>query len=215
MGKGLWPLVVGVWALSVGLAWGQTSDPDLWAVDAGDPIEAFLDRSLFEGNGQPAEVAAVLDRVGDLAVINIGHVKGLVGGSSHVLDFAAGKAYHIRPWHVLVSARLSPDNGRIAAVVSEPVDRAIVIYGLGKGEGRRLVDVQATAGSVKWLSADRIEYLPWEDAPASSQPIVVDLSTAQFVPSASGPAGGVVPMVTCCGSTGVCAITSRKRGLRF
>jgi len=101
-------LMTCLWSATASLAWSQTIDPDLWPVMPGDPIETYLDRTLFHKGRTPAGIEAVLDRRADMAVVNVSHVEGLVDGSSHVLDFKAGQAYHIRPSHVLASARLAP-----------------------------------------------------------------------------------------------------------
>jgi surface antigen len=187
----------------VALAGSEANDPDVWPVAAGDPMESYLDHSLFDGGNLPAGIAAVLDCQGELAIVRISRIEGLVDESCHLLDFAAGKAYHIRPFHVITSAQFSPQRTRMAAVISEPFDHAIMIYTIADGEGRCLASIQAVAGSVAWLDEGRIQYLPWVNGAPGSQQIVVDLSTAEYVPRATCPAGGgqVVPTVYSCGGT--------------
>ncbi len=181
----------------------EVDNPDLWPVAADDPVESYLDSSLFGDGNLPAGIQSVLDRREDLLIVRIGQVEGLIDGSCHLLDFAANKAYHIRPIHVLASARLSPDGTQIAAVLSEPTDHAVVIYSIADGQGHHLANIRAVAGSVTWLDAGRITYQPWADGQPASETAVVELASAEYLPNvACGTGSGVVePMVYSCGGT--------------
>jgi len=197
-------LMTCLWSATASLAWSQTIDPDLWPVMPGDPIETYLDRTLFHKGRTPAGIEAVLDRRADMAVVNVSHVEGLVDGSSHVLDFKAGQAYHIRPSHVLASARLSPDRTRIAAVLAAPHAHALVVYDLAEGQGLCVAGVRAVAGSVQWLSKNRLKYLPQTENRTKPHPTVVNLAEAELVPLTSctkQTPSNFVPMVACCGGT--------------
>ena len=196
-------VVAGLLCLIQATVQAQSYNPDLWPVTSGDSIEAYLDARLFDDTAVPAGIEAVLDRQGNLAVVRCGEVPGLVESSAHVLDFAAGQAYHIRPAHSLASAAFSPDQSHIAAVLSAPCDGCLVIYSMVDGEARRIEGVQAVPGSVTWLNADRISYLPELDGKAAAEPVEVDLTQAETgrVFGNPAPGGNLQPEVYSCGGT--------------